>query len=66
MTGRRTHIRVPVAGRFITPLGEEFASVEALGGIALLLAAGAALVWRAGSAGRDRTLTQERAADRPD
>jgi Na+:H+ antiporter, NhaA family len=45
MTGRRTHVRVPVAGRFITPLGEEFASVEALGGIALLLAAAAALAW---------------------
>jgi Na+:H+ antiporter, NhaA family len=45
MTGRRTHVRVPVAGRFITPLGEEFASVEAVSGIALLLAAAAALVW---------------------
>jgi Na+:H+ antiporter, NhaA family len=45
MTGRRTHVRIPVAGRYITPLGEEFASVEALGGLALLLAAVAALVW---------------------
>ncbi len=45
MTGRRTHIRIPVAGRYITPLGEEFASVEALGGLALLLGAVAALVW---------------------
>ena len=45
MTGRRTHIRIPVAGRLITPLGEEFASVEALGGIALLLGAATALVW---------------------
>ncbi|HEY3095832.1 MAG TPA: Na+/H+ antiporter NhaA [Acidimicrobiia bacterium] len=45
MTGRRTHIRVPVAGRYVTPLGQEFASVEALGGIVLLLAAVVALVW---------------------
>jgi NhaA family Na+:H+ antiporter len=45
MTGRRTHVRIPVAGRYITPLGEEFASVEALGGLALLLGAAAALVW---------------------
>jgi Na+:H+ antiporter, NhaA family len=45
MTGRRTHVRIPVAGRYITPLGEEFASVEAVGGVALLVAAAAALVW---------------------
>jgi NhaA family Na+:H+ antiporter len=45
MTGRRTQVRIPVVGRYITPFGEEFASVEALGGIALLLAAAAALVW---------------------
>ena len=45
MTGRRTHIRVPFAGRYITPVGNAFASVEALGGIVLLLAALAALVW---------------------
>jgi NhaA family Na+:H+ antiporter len=45
MTGRRTHIRIPLAGRYITPRGDDFASVEALGGIALLLAALAALVW---------------------
>jgi Na+:H+ antiporter, NhaA family len=45
MTGRRTHIRVPFAGRYITPVGDAFASVEALGGIVLLLAALAALVW---------------------
>jgi hypothetical protein len=43
MTGRRTHIRIPVAGRYITPLGQEYASVEALSGIVLLLAAVAAL-----------------------
>ncbi len=45
MTGRRTHIRIPVAGRYITPLGDEFASVEALGGIVLFAATLAALVW---------------------
>jgi NhaA family Na+:H+ antiporter len=45
MTGRRTHIRVPFAGRYIAPVGDAFASVEALGGIVLLLAALAALVW---------------------
>jgi NhaA family Na+:H+ antiporter len=45
MAARRTHVRIPVVGRYITPLGEEFASVEALGGIVLLLAAAAALVW---------------------
>src|SRR3989440_7093548 len=45
MTGRRTHIRIPVAGRYITPLGEEYASVEALSGIVLLLAAVVALAW---------------------
>jgi NhaA family Na+:H+ antiporter len=45
MTGRRTHIRIPVAGRLITPLGQEYASVEALSGLALLLAAAIALIW---------------------
>jgi Na+:H+ antiporter, NhaA family len=45
MTGRRTHIRVPFAGRYITPVGDAFASVEALGAIVLLIAALAALVW---------------------
>ena len=45
MTGRRTHVRIPVAGRFITPLGQEYASVEALSGLALVLAAVIALVW---------------------
>src|SRR5919106_2112582 len=44
MTGRRTHIRIPF-GRYVTPVGDAFASVEALGGIVLLLAALAALVW---------------------
>ena len=45
MTGRRTHIRIPVAGRYITPLGDDFASVEALSGIVVFVAALAALVW---------------------
>ena len=45
MTGRRTHIRIPFAGRYITPLGQEYASVEALSGIVLLLAAVTALAW---------------------
>jgi Na+:H+ antiporter, NhaA family len=45
MTGRRTHIRIPVAGRYITPLGDAFASVEAVGGVILFIAAVAALVW---------------------
>ena len=45
MTSRRTHIRIPVAGRYITPLGQEYASVEALSGIVLLLAAVVALAW---------------------
>ena len=45
MTGRRTHIRIPVAGRYITPLGQEYASIEALSGIVLLLAAVVALAW---------------------
>jgi NhaA family Na+:H+ antiporter len=45
MTGRRTHIRIPVAGRYITPLGQEYASVEALSGIVLLLATVVALAW---------------------
>jgi NhaA family Na+:H+ antiporter len=45
MTGRRRYVRIPIAGRYITPLGEEFASVEALGGLALLLGATVALVW---------------------
>jgi NhaA family Na+:H+ antiporter len=45
MTRRRTHIRIPVAGRLITPLGQEYASVEALSGIVLLLATAIALIW---------------------
>jgi Na+:H+ antiporter, NhaA family len=45
MTGRRTQVRIPVVGRYITPLGDAFVSVEALGGIALLVAAAAALIW---------------------
>ena len=47
--GRRTHIRVPFVGRMITPVGDEFVSTEALGGVVLLLASIAALVWVNGS-----------------
>jgi Na+:H+ antiporter, NhaA family len=44
---RRTHIRIPVhrVGRGLPPLGDEFVSVETLGGLALLAATVAALVW---------------------
>jgi NhaA family Na+:H+ antiporter len=45
MTARRARVRIPVVGRYITPVGEEFASVEALSGIVLLLTAAVALVW---------------------
>jgi Na+:H+ antiporter, NhaA family len=45
MANRRTHVRIPVVGRYVTPVGEEFVSVEALGGIVLFTAAAAALVW---------------------
>jgi NhaA family Na+:H+ antiporter len=41
---RRTHIRIP-GGRRLPPIGDEFVSLEALGGLALLGAAVAALVW---------------------
>jgi NhaA family Na+:H+ antiporter len=44
MTGRRTHVRFPF-GRYLHPVGDEFVSVEALGGIALFVAAVGALVW---------------------
>ena len=43
--GRRTHIRIPLAGRYLAPVGDEFVAVEALGGIVLLFAAACALVW---------------------
>src|SRR5690242_3509248 len=38
-------VRIPVVGRAIAPVGSEFVSVEALGGIVLLVAAVAAFVW---------------------
>jgi len=41
---RRTHVRIPL-GRRLPPLGDDFVSVEALGGLALLAATIAALVW---------------------
>ncbi|MGH8984536.1 MAG: Na+/H+ antiporter NhaA [Acidimicrobiia bacterium] len=41
---RRTHIRLP-GGRRLPPIGDEFVSIEALGGLALLGSAIAALVW---------------------
>ncbi len=50
---RRTHIRLPFGrsfGRYVQPIGDEFVSVEALGGIALLAATVAALVWANASA----------------
>jgi NhaA family Na+:H+ antiporter len=44
---RRTHIRLPVRrlGRAIAPIGDEFVSVEVLGGIVLFAATVTALVW---------------------
>ena len=39
------HIRIPVLGKAVPPLGDEFVSVEAASGIVLLLAAVAALIW---------------------
>ena len=44
MTDRR-HIRVPVLGKAVTPIGSDFVSLEAASGIVLLLAAVGALVW---------------------
>ncbi|MGI8795997.1 MAG: Na+/H+ antiporter NhaA [Acidimicrobiia bacterium] len=41
---RRTHVRVPL-GRRLPPLGDNFVSVEALGGLGLLGATIVALVW---------------------
>jgi Na+:H+ antiporter, NhaA family len=52
MSARRSHVRIGVLGRFITPLGEQFVSVEALSAVVLLLAATVALVW-ANSPGSD-------------
>ncbi len=42
---RRTHVRIPVAGRALSPVGSEFVSVEVLGGVLLLAATGVALFW---------------------
>jgi Na+:H+ antiporter, NhaA family len=42
---RRTHIRIPFVGRMLSPVGSDFVSVEALGGVVLLGATLAALVW---------------------
>jgi NhaA family Na+:H+ antiporter len=39
------HVRVPVVGRAAPPLGSEFVSLEAAGGIVLVVAAAGALVW---------------------
>jgi NhaA family Na+:H+ antiporter len=41
----RQPVRIPRAGRWLPPLGREFVSVEALSGVTLMLAAGAALLW---------------------
>src|SRR5215207_2007104 len=41
----RTHIRIPVVGRAFAPRVNEFVAVEVLGGVALLGATVAALVW---------------------
>lgn len=41
----RSHIRIPVVGRALSPVGSDFVPVEALGGILLLVATIAALVW---------------------
>ncbi len=44
MTGRRTHIRVPFAGRYLHPRGEDFVAVEIASGIVLFAAAAVALI----------------------
>ena len=41
----RRHVRIPLLGKAAPPLGSEFVSVEAAGGIVLLVAAAAALIW---------------------
>lgn len=41
----RRLVRIPTVGRFIAPIGEEFVSVEALGGLAVVGAAIAAMLW---------------------
>ncbi len=42
---RRSHVRIPVAGRVLSPVGSDFVSLEVLGGVMLLAATVAALVW---------------------
>jgi NhaA family Na+:H+ antiporter len=41
----RRHVRIPVLGKAAPPIGSDFVSLEAAGGIVLLLAAIAALIW---------------------
>jgi Na+:H+ antiporter, NhaA family len=41
----RRHVRIPIFGRTLPPIGSDFVSLEAASGIALLVAAVAALVW---------------------
>jgi NhaA family Na+:H+ antiporter len=41
----RRHVRIPVLGKAAPPLGSEFVSLEAAGGVVLLLAAATALIW---------------------
>jgi NhaA family Na+:H+ antiporter len=38
-------VRIPVAGRAFAPVGSNFVSVEVLGGVLLLAATAAALLW---------------------
>jgi NhaA family Na+:H+ antiporter len=42
---RRTHVRIPMLGRALAPVGSDFVALEVLGGVALLGATIAALVW---------------------
>ncbi len=42
---RRTHVRIPVVGRALAPVGSEFVDIEVLGGVVLLAATAAAFVW---------------------
>jgi Na+:H+ antiporter, NhaA family len=39
------HVRIPVLGRALAPVGSDFVSIEALGGVALLVGGVAAFVW---------------------
>ncbi|HVJ98139.1 MAG TPA: Na+/H+ antiporter NhaA, partial [Acidimicrobiia bacterium] len=41
----RRQIRIPRVGKLITPVGEDFADVEALSGIVVIVGAVAALIW---------------------